>query len=86
MLFWKKKKEPQIALKNEVVVPQEFNTFGLQDLLHYIKREIGVDLLSKTVLLKPNSASFANAKRFTAFANFLKHSNMTKCLDKISLT
>ncbi len=47
MLFWKKKKEPQIVNKHEVPAHQEFNTFGLQDVLHYIKREIGIDLFSK---------------------------------------
>jgi len=52
MWFFNKKKEPEIAQKHEVSAPKEFNTFGLHDLLHYIKREIGVDLFAKNSVIE----------------------------------
>lgn len=67
MLFWKRKKEPEIALKHEVAAPQEFNTFGLQDLLHYIKREIGVDLLSKNSVIETKLRLFCERKEIYSF-------------------
>ena len=67
MLFWKRKKEPEIALKNEVAAPQEFNTFGLQDLLHYIKREIGIDLFSKNSVIETKLRLFCERKEIYSF-------------------
>jgi len=67
MLFWKRKKEPEIALKNEVAAPQEFNTFGLQDLLHYIKCEIGIDLFSKNSVIETKLRLFCERKEIYSF-------------------
>lgn len=67
MLFWKRKKEPEIALKHEVAAPQEFNTFGLQDLLHYIKREIGIDLFSKNSVIETKLRLFCERKEIYSF-------------------
>ena len=67
MLFWKRKKEPEIALKNGVAAPQEFNTFGLQDLLHYIKREIGIDLFSKNSVIETKLRLFCERKEIYSF-------------------
>ena len=67
MLFWKRKKEPEIALKNEVAAPQEFNTFGLQDLLYYIKREIGIDLFSKNSVIETKLRLFCERKEIYSF-------------------
>lgn len=67
MWFWNKKKAPEVALKNEVSAPQEFNTFGLQDLLHYIKREIGVDLLSKNSVIETKLRLFCERKEIYSF-------------------
>ncbi|MEZ7935481.1 MAG: CheR family methyltransferase [Sulfurospirillum sp.] len=67
MLFWKRKKEPEIAPKNEVAAPQEFNTFGLQDLLHYIKREIGIDLFSKNSVIETKLRLFCERKEIYSF-------------------
>lgn len=61
---------------------KEFNPFGLNDVLHYIKRETGVDLFQKTRLLKQNSNFFVSASRLIVFENFLKRFNTTKSLDK----
>lgn len=67
MWFWNKKKEPQVAHKHEATVHQEFNTFGLQDLLHYIKREIGVDLLSKNSVIETKLRLFCERKEIYSF-------------------
>ena len=51
MFFWNKKKVEQTpALIEEKV--KEFNPFGLNDVLHYIKRETGVDLFSKNTIIE----------------------------------
>ncbi|WP_263832531.1 CheR family methyltransferase [Sulfurospirillum oryzae] len=67
MFFWNRKKEPATATKQEVVTPQEFNTFGLQDLLHYIKREIGVDLFSKNSVIETKLRLFCERKEIYSF-------------------
>jgi len=67
MWFWNKKKEPEIGIKNETTAPQEFNTFGLNDLLHYIKREIGVDLLSKNSVIETKLRLFCERKEIYSF-------------------
>lgn len=67
MWFWNKKKEPEIAHKHQATAPQEFNTFGLQDLLHYIKREIGVDLLSKNSVIETKLRLFCERKEIYSF-------------------
>lgn len=67
MWFWNKKKEPEVAHKHEATVHQEFNTFGLQDLLHYIKREIGVDLLSKNSVIETKLRLFCERKEIYSF-------------------
>ena len=67
MFFWNRKKEPEIAPKQEVAAPQEFNTFGLQDLLHYIKREIGVDLFAKNSVIETKLRLFCERKEIYSF-------------------
>lgn len=67
MWFWNRKKEPENAQKNEVAVPQEFNTFGVQDLLHYIKREIGVDLFAKNSVIETKLRLFCERKEIYSF-------------------
>ena len=40
MLFWKKRKiEPVLVQEEET--PREVNTYGLNDVLHYINQETG---------------------------------------------
>lgn len=66
MLFWKRKKEtleiPQTQKK-----PEEFNPFGLQDVLHYIKREIGVDLFAKNSVIETKLRLFCERKEIYSF-------------------
>lgn len=67
MWFFNKKKEPEIALQHEVSAPKEFNTFGLHDLLHYIKREIGVDLFAKNSVIETKLRLFCERKEIYSF-------------------
>lgn len=66
MLFWKKKKEPIIPAQ-KAKEPQEFNTFGLHDILHYIKREIGVDLFSKNSIIETKLRLFSEKREIASF-------------------
>ena len=66
MLFWKKKKvEPTEPLVQEK--PKEFNPYGLQDVLHYIKRETGVDLFSKNSIIETKLKLFCERKFIDSF-------------------
>ncbi len=66
MLFWNKKKEPIIP-PQKAKEPQEFNTFGLHDILHYIKREIGVDLFSKNSIIETKLRLFSEKREIASF-------------------
>ena len=66
MLFWKKRKiEP--VLQQEEETPKEFNTYGLNDILHYIKRETGVDLFSKNTIIETKLRLFSERKSIYSF-------------------
>lgn len=67
MWFWNRKKEPEISLTQEKNPPQEFNPFGLHDVLHYIKREIGVDLFSKNSVIETKLKLFCERKEIYSF-------------------
>lgn len=66
MFFWNKKKvEPDvIPINNE---PKEFNTYGLNDILHYIKREIGVDLFAKNSIIETKIKLFCERREIYSF-------------------
>lgn len=80
MWFWNKKKEPDVVLKHEATAPQEFNTFGLNDLLHYIKREIGVDLLSKNSVIETKLRLFCERKEIYSFRKLFETLQHDKAL------
>lgn len=67
MWFWNRKKEPEISLTQEKNPPQEFNPFGLQDVLFYIKREIGIDLFSKNSVIETKLKLFCERKEIYSF-------------------
>ncbi|MBP9566293.1 MAG: methyltransferase domain-containing protein [Sulfurospirillum sp.] len=67
MWFWNRKKEPEISLTQEKNPPQEFNPFGFHDVLHYIKREIGVDLFSKNSVIETKLKLFCERKEIYSF-------------------
>jgi len=66
MLFWKKKKieTPMPAMEEK---PKEFNPYGLNDVLHYIKRETGVDLFSKNSIIETKLKLFCERKGIESF-------------------
>ena len=66
MFFWNKKKVEQPILPS-VEKPQEFNTYGLQDILHYIKREIGVDLFAKNSIIETKIKLFCERREIYSF-------------------
>jgi chemotaxis protein methyltransferase CheR len=66
MLFWKRNKEtPKTPPPPKK--PEEFNAFGLQDVLHYIKREIGVDLFAKNSVIETKLRLFCERKEIYSF-------------------
>ena len=66
MLFWKKRKiEPVLVQEEET--PKEFNTYGLNDVLHYIKRETGVDLFAKNTIIETKLRLFSERKSIHSF-------------------
>lgn len=66
MLFWKKKKVEQPSTFVEEKV-KEFNPYGLNDVLHYIKRETGVDLFSKNSIIETKLKLFCERKSLDSF-------------------
>lgn len=66
MLFWKKKKV-EISQPPTEIAPQEFNAYGLNDILHYIKREIGVDLFVKNSVIETKLKLFSERKEIYSF-------------------
>jgi len=80
MWFWNRKKEPEVVHNHEVAVHQEFNTFGLQDLLHYIKREIGVDLFAKNSVIETKLRLFCERKEIYSFRKLFETLQHDKAL------
>jgi len=67
MWFFNKKKELNPAAAPTISKPEEFNTFGLNDILHYIKREIGVDLFAKNSVIETKLRLFCERKEIYSF-------------------
>lgn len=80
MWFFNKKTEPETAPKQEASAPKEFNTFGLQDLLHYIKREIGVDLFAKNSVIETKLRLFCERKEIYSFRKLFESLQHDKAL------
>ena len=69
MFFFKKKKdieEESVQVKKRV----EFNTFGFNDILHFIKRETGVDLFGKKSIIETRIKLFCEEKDIHSFKNY----------------
>ena len=66
MFFWNRKQEPTSpqTLSKE---PEVFNALGLNDILHYIKREIGVDLFAKNSIIETKLRLFCERKEIYSF-------------------
>lgn len=67
MLFWKKKKVETTTPTHAPHQPEEFSTYGLHDILHYIKREIGVDLFAKNSIIETKLKLFSERKGIYSF-------------------
>ena len=81
MLFWwNKKKEPETTQTEKVAAPQEFNTFGIQDVLHYIKREVGIDLFSKNSVIETKLRLFCERKEIYSFRKLFEALQHDKAL------
>lgn len=80
MWFFNKKTEPETAPKQEASAPKEFNTYGLQDLLHYIKREIGVDLFAKNSVIETKLRLFCERKEIYSFRKLFESLQHDKAL------
>lgn len=78
MLFWKKKKVEIAPLETQV--PQEFNPYGLNDILHYIKREIGVDLFIKNSIIETKLKLFCERKELYSFRKLFEEVQYDKAL------
>jgi chemotaxis protein methyltransferase CheR len=66
VFFFKKKKdieEETVQVKKRV----EFNTFGFNDILHFIKRETGVDLFGKKSIMETRIKLFCEEKDIHSF-------------------
>lgn len=61
-----RKKVPTIE-KQDKIEKQEFNSFGLNDILHYVKREIGVDLFSKKSIIETKMRFFCQDRDIYSF-------------------
>jgi chemotaxis protein methyltransferase CheR len=66
MLFWKKKKINPTPLPQEST-PTQFDTTGLETLLHAIKRDTGVDLFSKNSIIETKLKLFCQRKSMNSF-------------------
>ena len=61
-----RKKSP-VVKKEEKEEKKEFSTFGMSDILHYIKREIGVDLFSKKSIIETKMRLFSQERNIDSF-------------------
>ena len=60
----------------KIVEKIEFSTFGLNDILHYIKRETGVDLFGKKGIIETKMKLFCQDRKIDSFKqlnNEIKH-------------
>lgn len=72
MLFWKKRKSTTQEINTSNHKPLEVNTSNLKELLLYIKREIGIDLLTKTTVIETKLMLFCERKKIGSFSQLLE--------------
>ena len=72
MFFWNKKKveQPIQAIEEPI---KEFNPYGLNDVLHHIKRETGVDLFSKNSIIETKLRLFCERKSIDSFRKLFEN-------------
>ena len=64
-MFFRKK--TQYVKTEEKSKKEEFSTFGLNDLLHYIKRETGIDLFVKKDIIETRLKLFCTQRELSSF-------------------
>ncbi len=62
-----RKKSVNIETIEEEPKKEEFSTFGFNDILHYIKREIGVDLFVKKSIIETRLKLFCEERDISSF-------------------
>jgi len=62
-----RKKSIYVEEVEERPIEEEFSTFGLNDILHYIKREIGVDLFVKKSIIETRMKLFCEERYIGSF-------------------
>lgn len=65
MFFRRKRLKEQETVKS--TPKEEFSLFGINDILHFIKREIGVDLFAKKGIIETRLKSFAQQNDLNSF-------------------
>lgn len=60
-------KKTPIVNKQEKIEKKEFSSFGLNDILHYVKREIGIDLFSKKGIIETKMRLFCQDRDIYSF-------------------
>ena len=62
-----RKKSAYVEQIEEQPVKEEFSTFGFNDILHYIKRETGVDLFVKKTIIETRLRLFCEERDISSF-------------------
>lgn len=67
MMFFRKKAKKQFEQDTKTKTQEPFNTYGISDILHIIKREIGVDLFGKKNILETRLRLFSEDREIRSF-------------------
>ena len=62
-----RKKSVYVEQIDEQPIKEEFSTFGFNDILHYVKRETGVDLFVKKSIIETRLRLFCEERDITSF-------------------
>lgn len=65
--FFRKKKNESLHLEEANTIQEPFNTYGLNDVLHFVKRETGVDLFPKQNVIETRLRVFAQNNGCSSF-------------------
>jgi chemotaxis protein methyltransferase CheR len=65
--FFKKKKNDNVTSDDDMQPKEPFNSFGFNDILHFIKRETGVDLFPKQNVIETRLRVFAQNQGCASF-------------------
>lgn len=77
-MFFNKKKETNIEKKEQEIIKVAFNPIGLDELISYIKKTCGVDLLPKKSVLQKKLSIFCENKNIESFFDLLRKVQQNK--------